>query len=116
MITEARQLMTLLVFLGVVVSLLILRSIPSLVLRVMLALPRHHMLAIMRWVRGRKIGIALPRKSGAGLSDGFIIFTSAPTGGRLKFAFVSSSLLVLAVLVTTAFWTWHSTGLLMFLR
>jgi hypothetical protein len=30
--------------------------------------------------------------------------------------YVSSSLLALAVLVTTAFWTWHATGLMMFLR
>jgi hypothetical protein len=29
---------------------------------------------------------------------------------------VSSSLLVLVALVTTAFWTWHSTGLMMLLR
>jgi hypothetical protein len=36
--------------------------------------------------------------------------------GRLKLALLSSSLLVLAVLATTAFWTWHSTALMMLLR
>jgi hypothetical protein len=41
---------------------------------------------------------------------------SSPAGGRLKLALVSSSLLVLAVLVTTAFWTWHSTALMMLLH
>jgi hypothetical protein len=42
--------------------------------------------------------------------------SSVPAGGRLKLVLVSSSLLVLAVLVSTAFWTWHSTGLIMLLR
>jgi hypothetical protein len=77
----------------------------------MLAIPRHRLIAIMTWMHGRKIGIALPRNGTAALSNALI----APAG-RFKFALVSSSLLVLAVLVTTAFWTWHSTGLMMLLR
>lgn len=106
--------MTLIVFLGVLVSLLVLRSIPGLLLRLMLATPRHRLIAIMTWMHGRKIGIVLPRNSTAALSNALIV-SSAPTG-RFKLALVSSSLLVLAVLFTTAFWTWHSTGLMMFLR
>jgi hypothetical protein len=99
------------VFLGILVSLLVLRSIPGLLLRFMLAIPRHRLIAIMTWMHGRKIGIALPRNSTAALSNALI----APAG-RFKLALVSSSLLVLAVLVTTVFWTWHSTGLVMLLR
>jgi hypothetical protein len=108
--------MTLIVFLGVVVSLLILRLIPNLLLRLALAIPRHHLIAIMQSVPGRKIGIALPRKSAAALSESTMAMSSVPASGRLKFVLVSSSLLVLAVLVSTAFWTWHSTGLMMLLR
>lgn len=106
--------MTLIVFLGVLVSLLVLRSIPGLLLRLALAIPRHHLIAIMTWMQGRKIGIVLPRKSTAALSNALVV-SSAPAG-RFKLALVSSSLLVLAVLVTTAFWTWHSTGLMMLLH
>jgi hypothetical protein len=105
--------MTLMVFLGILVSLLVLRSIPGLLLRLMLAIPRHRLIAIMTWMHGRKIGIVLPRTSTAALSNALIV-SSAPAG-RFKLALVSSSLLVLAVL-TTAFWTWHSTGLMMLLR
>jgi hypothetical protein len=106
--------MTLMVFLGILVSLLVLRSIPGLLLRLMLAIPRYRLIAIMTWMQGRKIGIVLPRTSTAALSNALIV-SSAPAG-RFKLALVSSSLLVLAVLVTTAFWTWHSTGLMMLLR
>jgi hypothetical protein len=41
---------------------------------------------------------------------------SASAGSRLKLALVSSSLLALAVLATTVFWTWHSTALMMLLH
>jgi hypothetical protein len=108
--------MTLIIFLGVVVGLLILRLIPGLLLRLVLAIPRRHVAATMRWVRARRIGVALPRKSANALTDTSITTRRAPAGGRLKLVLVSSSLLVLAVLVTTAFWTWHSTGLMMLLR
>jgi hypothetical protein len=107
--------MTLLVFLGVLVSLLILRLVPSLLLRLALVVPRHSLIATMHWVYGRKISIALPRTGAAALSD-TLIGSPVPTGGRLRLVLVSSSLLVLAVLATTAFWTWHSTGLMMLLR
>lgn len=107
--------MTLLIFLGVLVSLLVLRSIPNLFVRLALAVPHGRILGIMHRVHHGKIGIALPRASVAGLSDVFSV-NSALAGGRLRLALVSSSLLVLAVLVTTAFWTWHSTGLMMLLR
>jgi hypothetical protein len=106
--------MTLMVFLGILVSLLVLRSIPDLLLRLMMAIPRHHLIAMMTWMHGRKVGIVLPRKSTAALSNA-LIASSAPAG-RFKLALVSSSLLVLAVLVTTVFLTWHSTGLMMLLR
>jgi hypothetical protein len=105
--------MTLLVFLGVVVSLLILRLVPGLLLRLVLAIPRHRLAAAMRWMRAQRIGIALPRTSTTGAA---ITASRTPAVGRLKLVLVSSSLLVLAVLVTTAFWTWHSTGLMMLLR
>lgn len=111
--------MTLLVFLGVLVSLLILRSVPGLLSQLALAIPRHRLFAMMRWVRGRKISVALPRMSATGLSDTLIVGSamgSAPAGGRLRLVLVSSSLLVLAVLVTTAFWSWHSTALMMLLQ
>jgi hypothetical protein len=106
--------MTLLVFLGVLVSLLILRLVPRLVLRVALV-PRHRLIAMMRSAHDRKISIALPRTSATALS-GALLMGSAPAGGRLKLLLVSSSLLVLAVLATTAFWTWHSSALMMFLH
>jgi hypothetical protein len=102
--------MTLMVFLGVVVSLLILRLIPGLLLRLLLAVPRQRVAATMRWVRARQIGIVSPRQSAS------ITFHRAPAAGRLKLALLSSSLLVLAVVATTAFWTWHSTALMMLLR
>jgi hypothetical protein len=101
---QARQLMTLLVFLGIVVSLLILRLIPGLLLRLVLAVPRHHFVALMRRIHNRKISIAmLPR-------------TPATPRSRLKLVLVSSSLLALALLATTAFWSWHSASLMMLLR
>ena len=53
--------MTLLVFLGIVVSLLILRLIPGLLLRLVLAIPRRHFVALMRRMHNRTISIALPR-------------------------------------------------------
>ena len=107
--------MTLLVFLGILVSLLILRLVPSLLLRLVLTVPRLRLTAMTRWAYGRKINIALPRMSGIALSEALML-GSAPAGGRFKLVLVSSSLLVLAVLVSTAFWTWHSTGLMMLLR
>jgi hypothetical protein len=103
------------VFLGVVVSLLILRLVPGLLLRLVLAIPRHRLAAIMRLVRARGISVSLPRKSANAPADATIMSSRAHTG-RLKLVLVSSSLLVLAVLVTTAFWSWHSTGLMMLLR
>ena len=120
MIDPARQLMTLLVFLGVVLSLLILRLIPGLLLRLVLAIPRRRLVAFMastaRGVRSRRIGIVLQRKSAAPPSDTQLVFQPSPSKGRLRRVLVSSSLLVIAVLVTTAFWSWHSTGLMMLLR
>ena len=94
--------MTLLVFLGVVVSLLILREIPGLLLRLVLAIPRRRWLALMRGARHRRIGIAFA--------------TPAPSGNRLKLVLVSSSLLVLAVLVTTAYWSTHAAFLMTLLQ
>jgi hypothetical protein len=107
--------MTLMVFLGVLVSLLILRLVPGLLLRLVLAIPRDRLAASMRWLRARRIDIALSRKSASVLADAAITSRRAHTG-RLKLVLVSSSLLVLAALVTTAFWSWHSTGLMMLLR
>jgi hypothetical protein len=107
--------MTLLVFLGILVSLLILRLVPSLLLRLVLTVPRHRLTAMTRSVYGRKINIALPRMSATALSDALTL-GSAPAGGRLKLVLVSSSLLVLAVLVTTAFWSWHSSALMLLLH
>lgn len=92
--------MTLLVFLGIVVSLLILRLVPGLLLRLVLAIPRHHFVALMRWVHSRRISVALP----------------ATPRSRVKLVLVSSSLLALALLATTAFWSWHSASLMMLLR
>jgi hypothetical protein len=114
MITERGQLMTLLVFLGVLVTLLILRLIPSLLSQLVLVIPRHRPVAMMSWAHGGKIGIALPRTNA--LFDVFSARRAPAAAGHLKFVLVSSSLLVLAVLATTAFWTWHSTGLMMLLR
>jgi hypothetical protein len=108
--------MTLIVFLGVLVSLLILRLIPGLLLRLLLAVPRQRVAAIMRGIRGRRIGVVSPRRSANVLVDASITSRRAPAAGRLKLVLVSSSLLVLAVLATTAFWTWHSTALMMLLR
>lgn len=106
--------MTLMVFLGVVLSLLILRLVPGLLLRIVLAVPRHRVASTMRWVRSQRISIAFPRKSPNLLADTGT--GRARAGGRLKLVLVSSSLLVLAALVTTAFWTWHSSGLMMLLH
>jgi hypothetical protein len=106
--------MTLLVFLGILVSLLILRLVPGLLVQLALAMPRDRLIATMHWIHGRKIGIAMPRTRAIALSDAFMGY--APAGGRLKLVFVSSSLLALAVLATTAFWTWHSTALMMLLH
>jgi hypothetical protein len=111
--------MTLLVFLGILVSLLILRLVPGLLMQLALAIPRYRLIAMMGWVHGRKISIALPRMGVTALSDALVMGSamgSAPAGGRLKLVLVSSSLLVLAVLATTAFWTWHSTALMMLLH
>ena len=91
--------MTLLVFLGVVVSLLILRSIPGFLLRLVLAIPRQRLLAMMRSPR---VSIAFS--------------TPAPSIGRLKLVLVSSSLLMLGALVTTAFWSTHSAFLMTLLQ
>jgi hypothetical protein len=94
--------MTLLVFFGVVVSLLILRSIPGLLLRVVLAIPRQRLLALVHRAQNRRIGIAFS--------------APAPSGGRWKLVLVSSSLLVLVMLVTTAFWSTHSAFLMTLLQ
>ena len=107
--------MTLLVFLGVLVSLLILRLIPGLLLRLVLAIPRHRLIAMMRWVDGRQDRHRFAAKQhGCFFRRPYRQFRAC--GGRFKLVLVSSSLLVLAVLATTAFWTWHSTGLMMLLR
>jgi hypothetical protein len=108
--------MTLLVFLGVVVSLLILRLIPGLLLRLVLAVPRQHLIAILSGMRGRRVGIVLSRKSSAPPVGTQLVLYPAPAPRRGRLVLVSSSLLALAVLVTTAFWSWHSTGLMMLLR
>jgi hypothetical protein len=94
--------MTLLIFFGVFVSLLILRSIPGLLFRLALAIPRQRLFALMHGARSRRIGIAFS--------------TPAPSRGRLKFVLVSSSLLALAVLATTAFWSTHSAFLMTLLQ
>jgi hypothetical protein len=108
--------MTLLVFLGALVSLLILRLIPGLLLRLVLAIPRQRLIAMLRQMQIRRIGIAFPRKSSVPSSDTQLVLYHAPAPRRGRLVFVSSSLLVLALLVTTAFWTWHSSGLMMLLR
>jgi hypothetical protein len=96
--------MTLLVFAGVLVGLLILRLLPGLLLRLLLAIPRHRVVRAMRMIRGRSLSVS---------------FSSlrVPVGSsRLKLVVVSASLLALVVLVTSAVWTWHSTGLMLLLR
>jgi hypothetical protein len=108
--------MTLMVFLGVLVSLMILRLIPGLLLRFVLAIPRYRLAAMMRWVHGRKIGIALPRNSVPALFNTPMAISAAPSGGRLKLVLVTSSVLALVVLATTAFWSWHATALMMLLH
>jgi hypothetical protein len=107
--------MTLLVFLGVVVSLLILRLVPGLLLHIALAIPRRRLMTMRlmimtRWLHARRIGFALSRNTAN------IPVYATPPARRLKLVLVSSSLLALAVLLTTAFWTWHSTALMMLLR
>jgi hypothetical protein len=98
--------MTLLVFLGALVSLLILRLIPGLMLRLVLAIPRHHFIAFVRWIQRRRIDVILSRR------------TVAPAGPhrRVKLVLVSSSLLMLALLATTAYWSSHTSSLMMLLR
>lgn len=112
--------MTLLVFLGVLVSLLILRLIPGLLLRLVMAIPRRRMIAAMasmtHWVLARRVGIVLRRKSVVPSTSTQLVLYRAPAPRRGRLILVSSSLLVLGFLVTTAFWTWHSTGLMMLLR
>jgi hypothetical protein len=108
--------MTLLVFFGVVVSLLILRLIPGLLMRLVLAIPRQRLIAMMCQLKSRRVSIVLPRKSSPPEPGTQLVFWPAPSPRRGKLVYVSSSLLALAVLVTTAFWTWHATGLMMFLR
>ena len=112
--------MTLIVFLAVVASLLILRSIPGLLLRLVKAMPHRRLIAAMasmtHWVLARRVGIVLRRKSPVPSRCTQIVLYRAPAPRRGRLILVSSSLLVLAFLVTTAFWTWHSTGLMMFLR
>ena len=108
--------MTLLVFLGVLVSLLILRLIPGLLMRLVLAIPRQRLISMLRQLKGRRVGIVLPRRSSDPEPGTQLVFWHTPSPRPGKLVYVSSSLLVLAALVTTAFWTWHSTGLLMFLR
>jgi hypothetical protein len=108
--------MTLMVFLGVLVGLLILRLVPGLLLRIVLAIPRHRVALTMQWVRARRISIALPRKTSDVLAEAASTSRRVHAGGRLKLVLVSSSLLVLAVLVTTAVWTWHASGLMLLLH
>jgi hypothetical protein len=98
--------MTLFVFLGVVVSLLILRLVPGLLLRLVLAIPRQHFIAFVRWLHRRQVDVVLPRRN-------------APTAGirrRARLVLVSSSLLMLALLATTAYWSTHTSSLMMLLR
>ena len=94
--------MTLLVFLGVIVGLLILRAIPGMLLRLLLAVPWQRLFTATHQRSDRRIGIAF----------------SSPvlSGSRLKLVLVSSSLLLLAVLATTAFWSAHSAFLMTLLR
>jgi hypothetical protein len=113
--SEAAQ-MTLLVFFGVVVSLMILRLIPGLLMRLVLAIPRQRLIAMLRQLKSRRVGIVFPRKSSVPAQGTQLVFWPAPSPRRGKLVYLSSSLLVLAALVTTAFWTWHATGLMMFLR
>jgi hypothetical protein len=97
--------MTLLVFLGVLVSLLILRLIPGLLLRLALAIPRQHVILFLGWLHRRKVGAVLARRSAL----------PGPRH-RVKLVLVSSSLLMLALLATTAYWSSHTSSLMMLLR
>ena len=119
--------MTFMIFLGALVSLLILRLVPGLVLRLALAIPRKRLIALttatMRRLQAQRVAIVLSRKRTEPSrtepsSDMQLVFRPAPSRApaRDRLVLVSSSLLVLAALVTTAFWTWHSTGLMMLLR
>lgn len=101
--------MTLLVFLGVVAGLLILRMVPSLLLRLILTMPRQRVIRTLRMVRTSPIRTMVPARA-ATLSG------AAPAANRLRMVLVSSSLLALAALVTTALWKWHATGLMLLLR
>jgi hypothetical protein len=97
--------MTLFIFLGVVVSLLILRLVPGLLLRLVLAIPRHQFIALMRRLHRRKLDVLTRR--------------NAPPVGirrRARLVLVSSSLLMLALLATTAYWSTHASSLMMLLR
>jgi hypothetical protein len=101
-----RPFMTLLVFFGVLVSLLVLRLVPGLVLRMVLAIPRNHVTAFLHWLHRRRVDVALPRRN-------------APPAGarrRVKLVLVSSSLLMLALLATTAYWSSHTSSLMILLR
>jgi hypothetical protein len=124
--------MTFMIFLGALVSLLILRLVPGLVLRLALAIPRKRLIALttatMRRLQAQRVAIVLSRKRPEPSctepsrtepsSEMQLVFRPAPprAPARGRLVLVSSSLLVLAALVTTAFWTWHSTGLMMLLR
>lgn len=98
--------MTLLVFLGTLASLLILRLIPGLLLRLALAIPRHHFVAFLRWIQRRRVDVVLSHRN------------ALPSGPRrrVKLVLVSSSLLVLALLATTAYWSSHTSSLMVLLR
>jgi hypothetical protein len=114
--------MTFMIFLGALVSLLILRLVPGLVLRLALAIPRKRLItlttATMRRLQAQRVAIVLSRKRTEPASEMQLVFRPAPARApaRGRPVLVSSSLLVLVALVTTAFWTWHSTGLMMLLR
>ena len=98
--------MTLLVFFVVLAGLLILRLVPSLFLRLVLAIPRQDVIAFVRSIHRRKIDVVFSRR----------IAPSAEPRRRLRLVLVSSSLLVLALLATTAYWSSHTSSLMMFLR
>ena len=87
--------MTLLVFFGVVVSLMILRLIPGLLMRLVLAIPRQRLIAMLRQLKSRRVSIVLPRKSSAPAEGTQLVFWPAPSPRRGKLVYVSSSLLVL---------------------
>jgi hypothetical protein len=98
--------MTLLIFLGVLVSLLILRLVPGLLLRLVLAIPRHHFLALVRSLHRRKVDVVLARRN----------VPPAGLRSRARLVLVSSSLLMLALIATTAYWSTHTSSLMMLLR